>query len=120
MSTLKESNGFEPEVFSAPVCGEALWFDGGSLDRQDFEDGCFQTRARRAAQSLGRVQEAARVRFRWQLEWQFRYQFRQGGTRKANSQTGSQTRCRSDGETDTMIFSENQWNGMSWHVQGGL
>ena len=91
MPALKESNSFEPEVFLAPVCREAFWNDWGSLGSQDFGGGPFQTRARRAAQSLGRVQEAARVRFRWQLEWQFRYQFRQGGTQKANSQTGSQT-----------------------------
>ena len=55
MLALKELKGFEPEIFPAPACGEALWIDGGSLGSQDFEDGCFQTRARRAAQSFGRA-----------------------------------------------------------------
>ena len=39
----------------APACGEALRIDGGSLGSQDFDDGCFQPRARRAAQSFGRA-----------------------------------------------------------------
>ena len=69
MPALKESKGFEPGMFPVLAFGEALWIDVGSLGNQDFEDGCFQTRARRAAQPFGRLQEAARVRFRWQLEW---------------------------------------------------
>lgn len=45
MPTLKESKGFEPGIFPTPVCGEVFWIDGGSLDSQDFEGGCFQTRS---------------------------------------------------------------------------